>query len=182
MNISGTISNAQPIDSEDRNNNKYQWITIEAPNGEQITGRIGSKQGYGVGGQIRVTVEQRQKQDGSGSYNYFKKFNPQYGGPPQAPQNAPQAPSRPPQANKDRLIVAQVVYKELASMARISSAPEGSLGQWDVWLMGDGKNVLNRHVDLIMMIGEGKTPQQINPNPTDSRQMAQQFEDSMPDY
>lgn len=164
MNISGTISNAQPVDSGDNMNNKYQWITIQTPSGS-VTGRIGSKQGYVAGGQISVMVEQ--KQGDSGPYNYFKKFNPQYGGadatpqggqwtPPQgqpsAPQNRPQAPSRPPQGNKDRLIVAQVVYKALAAIGR------DSLGGFDVWLMGN-QLVFKRHVDLIMQIGAGETPQ-----------------------
>lgn len=153
MNISGTISEAQPVDSGDNMGNKYQWITIQTPTGS-VVGRIGSKQGYAAGGQISVTVEQ--KQGDAGSYNYFKKFNPQYS---TAPQNAPQAPSQPVRqsnTNKDRLIVAQVVYKVLGELS------VGMLmGDFDVWLMGN-QNVFKRHVDLIMQIGEGKTPMQIN--------------------
>ncbi len=65
-----------------------------------------------------------------------------------APQKAPQAPSQPPQGNKDRLIVAQVVYKVLAEACNEAQG-------WDVWLMSN-QLVFKKHVDFVMQIGMGK--------------------------
>jgi len=87
MSISGTITIAEPVDSTDQMSNKYQWITIDGPNGP-IRGRIGSKQGYQANTPINVTVESKQGQEGQ--YNYFKRYNPQYDQPSQPPPQKPQ--------------------------------------------------------------------------------------------
>ena len=185
MIINGTITKVQPVDSTDQNNTQYQWVVIASQAGVETTGRIGSKQGYQAGMPINVTVEQKQGNDGV--YNYFKKFNPQYGSPQQpsnfqkqlTPQNPPQAPSRPAGASKDRLIVAQVVYKATVGVWK------SDLCAFDVWLMGDGKNVLKRHVDLIMLEGQrvkdptGGTPVFGKPNPAESQKQAQDFEENV---
>jgi hypothetical protein len=95
MQITGTITQVGPASAPSGQYQvRYQDVTItDDQNGKQWYGRIGSKQGYQGGEQVAVTVEVKQGQDGT--YNYFKKFNPQY-----APQNAPQAPQQPPQATK----------------------------------------------------------------------------------
>ncbi len=99
-----------------------------------------------------------------------------------APQNRPQAPSQPRQPSKDRLIVAQVVYKGLA---RIWAESKSSIGEFDVWFMGN-QLVLKRHIDLIMQYGLGErdktdgTQPLGKPNPAESKQMAREFEEEMP--
>lgn len=84
-----------------------------------------------------------------------------------APQDAQQGVLRPAGGSKDRLIVAQVVYKAFAE-----TLYQKTPGEFDVWLMGN-QFVLKRHVDLIMQIGAGEIPQT-------GKQMAQEFKDSMP--
>lgn len=67
----------------------------------------------------------------------------------QAPAQQPNAP-KPTPSNKDRLIVAQVVYKAVCEQFCHS----GDIGAFDVWLMGH-LNVYNRHIDTIMQAGAG---------------------------
>jgi hypothetical protein len=103
----------------------------------------------GSGEQINVTATTDQHG------TKFKKFNPQYGQPaaqnqqqpaPQQPQQ--QAPQPAQQANaptgsKDRLIVAQVVFKVLAEAGGVNEL------------------LLSNNVDMIMRVGAGQKPQQI---------------------
>lgn len=177
MIINGTITQAnQASEPTGQYKVRYQDVCITDQVGKEWYGRIGSKQGYQANTPIIVTVETKE-QDGT-SYNYFRKHNPQYPdqGRRPAPQNASQASSQPrqqPNTSKDRLIVAQVVYKALARLC-----PGGLWSEFDVWLMGN-QLVLKRHVDLIMMIGAGQTPKTLNPNPAESKKMAQEFEADM---
>ena len=94
MQITGTITQAGPASAPTGQYNvRYQDVTItDDQNGKQWYGRIGSKQGYQQGAQLTVTVEIKEGQEGT--YNYFKKFNPQYGSQQgqQAPQQAAQGP------------------------------------------------------------------------------------------
>ncbi len=124
MNISGTITIAEPVDSTDQNQTKYQWITIQGPEGP-IRGRIGSKQGYQQGTPINVTVEVKQGQDGQ--YNYFKRYNPQYGQPsqgspsptsPQKPYEAAPIAPQSPNGNEMR-IVREVAIKAVLKRVEI---------------------------------------------------------------
>lgn len=94
MQITGTITAVGPASAPTGQYNvRYQDVTIADQSGKEWYGRIGSKQGYQGGEQVAVTVEVKQGQDGT--YNYFKKFNPQFGS-----QNAPQAPQQGQQAMK----------------------------------------------------------------------------------
>lgn len=156
MQKTGTITNIAPDGGYPSQNgyiNTFQ-MTIQCPDGV-FTGQIGSKsQTYPLAIGSSISVEVTNTEHGV----RFKRFNPQYAGQ-QRPVGRSQASSRPteqPNANKDRLIVAQVVYKAMAK--KNSLMPE-----FDLWLMGDGKNVFKRHVDLIMKIGSGKA--MLNPLP-----------------
>ncbi len=77
--INGTIINAGvPSDPTGTYAVRYQDITIIGASGKTCVGRIGSKNGYNVGDQVEVSVEEKNGQ--KGPYNYFKKHNPQYDG------------------------------------------------------------------------------------------------------
>lgn len=89
----------------------------------------------------------------------------------QAPQDTRQAPpqaaqaSKPVSGNKDRLIVAQVVYKAMAEMFahNIDISPEEA---FDLWLT---KNmpVYKRHIDMIMRAGADTLPEINRPDDID---------------
>ncbi|MGR3292519.1 MAG: hypothetical protein ACUZ9M_00720 [Candidatus Scalindua sp.] len=117
-------------------------MTVQCPDG-QVTGQIGSKsQTYPLVVGNDIMVEVTNTEHGV----RLKKVNPQYAEQqPTTQQPPPQSPQRPAQGNKDRLIVAQVVYKSLAAMC-------GDIDVFDVWLM-DRTNVFSRHVDVIMQTG-----------------------------
>ena len=95
-------------------NVRYQDIVITDPNNRKWYGRIGSKQGYQGGEQITVSIEQKADSDGN-TYNYFKRFNPQYSGgewtPPtdqstlQSGQQAPPAAAQQQNGQKEMRIV-----------------------------------------------------------------------------
>lgn len=152
MIINGTIKQVFPPDYTDPKwHNQYQNIVVDTVSGD-MTGRIGCKKPYtqqdiGSQGQWECV----QDTNAQGAYNKFKKYNPQYPdqATPQQSQQAPQQPKTPP-SNKDRLIVAQVVYKELSSKF-------ADVEEFDIWIMGDGHNVLSRHIDSIMLLGSYKT-------------------------
>ena len=96
MIINGTITQAgQPSDPSGQFQVRYQDIIITDQAGQEWPGRIGSRQGYQVGAPINVTVEEKQGE--SGTYNYFRKYNPRYPQGQSAPQRPPQGPSRPAQ-------------------------------------------------------------------------------------
>ena len=128
-------------------------ITIQCQDG-QHTGEIGAKSSpYPIANGEQISVVATTDQHGT----KFKKFNPQYGQPehstalpasvsppqyPQSPQNRPQTP-KPQNGNKDRLIVAQVVFKALAEAG------------------GVNEQLLSNNVDMIMRVGAGQKPKQI---------------------
>ena len=128
-------------------------ITLQCPDGP-ITGEIGAKsQPYPVANGQEITVTVTPGEHG----NKLKKINPQYanqGGQTSGGQSSGGAQSRP---NKDRLIVAQVVFKEMCSRA-IDEVNEG--------------NITN-YVDMIMRVGSGQpTPAATsasNDNPAPNR-------------
>jgi hypothetical protein len=92
MIITGTITLVgQASEPSGQYNVRYQEITIVDQAGKSWYGRIGSKQGYQVNTPISVTVEVKPGEQGE--YNYFRKYNPQYGGQSTS-QRSPQAPSR----------------------------------------------------------------------------------------
>lgn len=99
-------------------------------------GQIGSKsQTYPMNIGENIIVEMTNTQHGV----RFKKINPQYQQPTQQGQPAQQQQTyHPAPNNKDRLIVAQVVYKALAAST------------------GVNEQLLTQHVDMIMRVGEGK--------------------------
>ncbi|KKN08798.1 hypothetical protein LCGC14_1053000 [marine sediment metagenome] len=93
--ITGQITQAdQPGPPTGSYQIRYQNITITDQQGQQLHGRIGSKQGYVQGAQVTVQVEQKQNQQGP--YNYFKKYDPQYVGQQQG-QGQPQGQQQQPQ-------------------------------------------------------------------------------------
>jgi len=152
MLINGTLSGVRPPNFTNRHGVQYQDIQITNVQGQKIVGQIGCKAPYteqNIGEQGQWDLEQATNSKGN-PYNKLKKhYDTPYGSGQSFSQNAQQGVSHPAGANKDRLIVAQVVYKELAGMSQ-------DLGDFDTWLMGDGKNVLKRHVDLIMQVGKGE--------------------------
>lgn len=94
--INGTITEVgQPSEPSGQFQVRYQDITITDELGKQWYGRIGSKQGYQANTPIVVTVEEKDGQDGK--YNYFRKFNPQYGSQaPSQPAGGQKSPNKPP--------------------------------------------------------------------------------------
>jgi len=137
--------NQKPIQSvtlTDDNGEQHK-VTINKGNGELLDGSA-------LGQRLSFNLSTYQGQHGVG-YSGFWNSRAQVSQP--TPQNAPQAPPKAPQrpsANKDRLIVAQVVYKELSSKF-------ANVGEFDVWLSDDGHNVLSRHIDSIMLLASYKT-------------------------
>lgn len=110
---------------------------------------------------------------------YYSGFWNDRAGASQAPQGQQQAPSQPAQrpnvpksapSNKDRLIVAQVVYKTMVS------AWQGSLAEFDIWLMGNLK-IYNRHIDTIMHAGAGTL---VAPTVERTEPPAPELEDDIP--
>ena len=91
MQITGTITSAQPPDSMDNWQNQWQNVVITKSDGTRISGRIGSKKGYSGGEQITVQVNQGTYDDGSPKIT-FKRINPQQAQqgqrPPQQADNA----------------------------------------------------------------------------------------------
>ncbi len=156
MIISGTITQAgQASAPSGQFNVRYQDIEITDQQGNKKVGRIGSKQGYATGVQIQVTTEQKTDTQTQQPYVYFKKYNPQYAqqqyqqpAPQQGQQPPSQAgqPANAPKGSKDRLIVAQVVYKALCDKYK-ASTPE-----FDLWIT-QNIAVYKRHIDMIMKAG-----------------------------
>ena len=133
MQITGTITQVGPASAPTGQHKvRYQDVTItDDQNGKQWYGRIGSKQGYQGGEVVTVTVEVKQGQDGT--YNYFKKFNPQY-----ASQNAPQAPQQAAQEPKpDWDAIAQGKVRHGLVCAYLAAGKEFGkdfkLGDIDYW-------------------------------------------------
>jgi len=80
--IKGNITQATPPEAPTGQYAiRYQNITITDAMGTTYQGRIGSKQGYGIGAYIEVTAEK--KENKQGSYLYFRKYNPQFAQPAQ---------------------------------------------------------------------------------------------------
>jgi len=127
MNISGTITEAgQASPPSGQFNVRYQDIVITDSNNRKWYGRIGSKQGYQGGEQITVSIEQKADSDGN-TYNYLKRFNPQYGQPsqgyqaPQQPQQGPPAAPQSTNGQKEMRIVRGNALNAVMSATEISS-------------------------------------------------------------
>ena len=158
MQKTGKITNITP-DGGYQGSNGYIYtfqMTVQCSDGA-FTGQIGSKsQVYPLGVGQDITVDFTNTEHGP----RLKKVNPQYegqAGGQQRTQQPPQRPQQPATGNKDRLIVAQVVYKALSAMC----GPD--INGFDVWLM-DNTNVFNRHVDVIMQTGAKTSPPEQYPD------------------
>ena len=145
--ITGTITGIVPAGGYDsRNGYIFTFdMTIKGPNGS-LAGEIGSKSEiYPMSVGQTIDVEASKTQHGM----RFKKINLDYaerGSSGGGKQSSGQSGG----SNKDRLIVAQVVYKVLSNL---SDNPH----EFDVWLMGNLK-IYKRHIDAIMQAGSDELP------------------------
>ncbi|GAG55241.1 unnamed protein product [marine sediment metagenome] len=129
MNISGTITEAgQASPPSGQFNVRYQDIVITDSNNRKWYGRIGSKQGYQGGEQITVSIEQKADSDGN-TYNYLKRFNPQYSQPNQPPQ-AGQPPQNRPEPQNGQKEMRIVRGNALNAVMSAVDVPSDMIGEY----------------------------------------------------
>jgi hypothetical protein len=151
MIISGTITNAS-VASEPQGvyGVRYQDVVIQAQDGTEHVGRIGSKQGYAVGTQVQVTAEQ--KQSTQGPYLYFKKYNPQYaqqGATMTTPQPTGLPPQQPAAQQKqgpdwDKIAEGKVLCNVVCAAIQSNQMPcpdTETAQQWTDIIMGKRKSL-----------------------------------------